>query len=45
MRRTVRCLSGGGVIPMRMEALEPVPDSRNPAGVDPPDHVLNFRLD
>ncbi len=34
----------GGVIPVRMAVLEPVPDPRNPGGVGPPDHVLGFRL-
>jgi hypothetical protein len=34
-----------GVIPVRMEVLDPVPDPRNLEGVEPPDHILNFRLD
>ena len=35
----------GGVIPVRMEVREPVPDPRNLIGLDPPNHVLDFRLD
>ena len=34
----------GGVIPVRMEVLEPVPDPRNLKDAVPPDHVLDFRL-
>ncbi len=33
-----------GVVPVRMEVLDPVPDPRNIEGVEPPDHVRNFRL-
>lgn len=33
-----------GVIPVRMEIQEPVPDPRNAAGVATPDHVRNVRL-
>ncbi len=34
----------GGVIPVRMEVAEPVPDPRNLSGLGPPDHILDFRL-
>ncbi|WP_102226831.1 pyridoxamine 5'-phosphate oxidase family protein [Acidimangrovimonas sediminis] len=33
-----------GVIPVRTEVGEPVPDPRNLPGVEMPDHVRNFRL-
>lgn len=35
----------GGVIPVRMVVDEPVPDPRNLQEVNPPQHVLDFRLD
>ena len=34
----------GGVIPVRMQVLDPVPDPRNIPGVEPPEHTLNDRL-
>ena len=34
----------GGVIPIRMQVLDPVPDPRNIPGVEPPEHTLNDRL-
>ena len=33
-----------GVIPVRMSVSNPVPDPRNIEGVEPPGHVLDFRL-
>ena len=33
-----------GVVPVRMQVLDPVPDPRNIEGVEPPDHVRTFRL-
>ena len=33
-----------GVVPVRMEVGNPVPDPRNMEGLEPPDHILNFHL-
>ncbi len=33
-----------GVIPVRLQVLDPVPDPRNIAGIEPPDHVVSRRL-
>ena len=35
---------GVGVIPVRMEVSNPVPDPRNIEGVARPDHILDYRL-
>ena len=34
----------GGIIPVRMQVLDPVPDPRIIGGIDPPGPARNFRL-